>query len=58
MLSKYQLFIADFHNIPKGNVKKLVPNFFDREKYVLHKNLQLSLPLGLKLKKNNGKLKK
>ena len=42
MLSKYQLLIADFHNIPIGNVKTLVPNFFDEEKYVLcYENLQL-----------------
>ena len=31
MLSKYQLLIADFHNISISNVKKLVPNFFDKE---------------------------
>ena len=35
-----------------GNVKKLVPNLFDKEKYVIHyENLQLYLRLGLKLKK-------
>ena len=28
--------IDDFCNIPFGNIKKLVPNFFDKEKYVLH----------------------
>ena len=51
MLSDYQLKIADLYNIPIGNVKKLVPNFFDKEKYVLHfENLQLYLRLGLKLK--------
>ena len=38
MLSEYQLKIADLYNIPIGNVKKLVPNFF--------------LRLGLKLKKH------
>ena len=33
-------------------LKKLVPNFFDKEKYVLHcGNLQLYLRLELKLKK-------
>ena len=43
--------ISDFYNIPTGNVKKLVPNFFDKEKYVLHyENLRLYLRLGLKLK--------
>ena len=33
MLSDYQLKIADLYNISIGNVKKLVPNFFDKEKY-------------------------
>ena len=52
MLFDYQLKIADLYNIPIGNVKKLVLNFFDKEKYVIHcKNLQLYLRLGLKLKK-------
>ena len=36
MLSEYQLKIADLQNTPIGNVKKLVPNFFDKEKYVIH----------------------
>ena len=30
MLSEYQLKIADLHNISISNVKKLVPNFFDK----------------------------
>ena len=52
MLSEYQLKIADLYNIPIGNVKKLMPNFFDKEKYVIHyENLQLYLRLGLKRKK-------
>ena len=52
MLSSYQLKIADFYNIHIGNLTKLVPNFFDKEKYVLHfENLQLYFKLGLKLKK-------
>ena len=39
-------------NIPIGNVKKLVPNLFDKEKYMIHyEKLQLYLRLGLKLKK-------
>ena len=51
MLSDYQLKIADHYNIPTDNVKKLVPNFFDKEKYVIHyENLQLYLRLGSKLK--------
>ena len=36
MLFEYQLKIADYHNIAIGNVEKLVPNFFDKEKYVIH----------------------
>ena len=36
MLSNYQLQIADFYDIPIGNVTKLVPNFFVKEKYVLN----------------------
>ena len=32
MLSDYQLKIADLYNISIGNVKKLVPNLFDKEK--------------------------
>ena len=53
MLTDYQLKIANLYNIPIGNVKKLVPNFFDNEIYVIHyENLQLYLKLGLKFKKN------
>ena len=36
MLSEYQLKSADLGNIPIGIVQKLVPNFFDKEKYVIH----------------------
>ena len=42
MLSKYQLMRADFYNIPIGTGKKLVLNFFNKEKYVFHyENMQL-----------------
>ena len=34
MLSDYQLKIAHLYNIPFGNVKKLVPKFFDKKKYI------------------------
>ena len=52
MFYNYQLEIADFCNIPVGNVKKLVSNFFGKEKYVLHyENFQLFLRLGLKVEK-------
>ena len=51
MLSQYQLNIGDLYNITIDNVKKIVPNFFGKEKYVLHyENLQLYLRLVLKLK--------
>ena len=52
ILSDHQLNIADLYNIPIGNVKKSMPNVFDKEKYVFHyENLQLYLILGLKFKK-------
>ena len=52
VLSEYQLKIADHYNIAIGDVKRLVPNFFDKEKYLIHyENLKLYLRLGLKLKK-------
>ena len=36
MLTNYQLKTADHYNILIGNVKKSVPNFFDKEKCVIH----------------------
>ena len=35
ILSNYQLRIADNYNIPIGNVKKSVPDFLGKEKYLL-----------------------
>ena len=53
MLANYQLKIADVYNILTHNVKTLVPNFFNKETYVVHyENLQHYLRLGLKLKKS------
>ena len=47
ILPSYQLNIADFYNIPIGNVKKWVSNFFEKENHVVHfENLQLYLRLG------------
>ena len=44
MLLDNQLKGADLYNIPIGNVKKLLPNFFNKEKYVTHsENLELYL---------------
>ena len=52
ILSHYQLKIADLYNIPVWTVKKLVPNFYDKERYVIHyEKLKLYLRLGLKIKK-------
>ena len=51
MLPKYEVMIADLYIISIGNVKKSVPDFFDKEKNVLHYvNLPLFLSLGLRLK--------
>ena len=53
MLSDYQLKIDDLYNIHIGNAKKLVPNIFEKENYMLHyESLQIYLRLGLKIKKN------
>ena len=42
--SEYLLKIGDLYNIPIGNVKKSVPNFSSKEKYVIHyENLHLYL---------------
>ena len=35
MFSGYQLKIAYLYNIANDNVKKLMPNFIDKEKYVI-----------------------
>ena len=57
ILSEYQLKIADLYNIFIGNVEKLVPNFFDKEKHVLHyKALKLHLRLGLNTKNNTSRI--
>ena len=50
-MSEYQLKIADQYNIPILNIKKMVPNFFDKDKYVIHcEKLKLYVRLGFKLK--------
>ena len=51
MLCDFELKIADLYDILNGNVKKLVPHFFDNEKHAIYyENLKLYLRLGLKLK--------
>ena len=58
MLSESQLKTAELYNNPIGDVKKLVTNIFDKEKYVLHyENLHLYLRLGIKLKQIHCVLK-
>ena len=50
MLSKYQLMIADYYKV--WNIKKLLTNFFDKGKYVLHyKNFATLFKTGIILKK-------
>ena len=52
MLSNYCKKIADEYGIKVGDVMKLVQNLVDKTSYVLHyRNLQLYLPLGMKLTK-------
>ena len=58
MLSKYCESIDDKYDIKVGDVKKLVPNLGNKNKYVLHyRNLQLYLSLRMKLKKIHKVLK-
>ena len=42
MLSDYQLKIDDLYNIPISNVKKLVTNFFDKEKSLIAALIEIS----------------
>ena len=52
MFSKYCSNLASKYGIKIGGVNKLVPNLGNKSKYVVHyKNLQLYLPLGMKLTK-------
>ena len=51
MLSEYLLNIFDLYNITINNIKNLVPNVFDKKKYVIqNESLNFYLGLGLKLK--------
>ena len=52
ILSDYCLDIKSRFKIGNGNVYKLIPTLYNKEKYVLHEEtLNLYLRLGLKLKK-------
>ena len=58
MLSNYCKKIADKYEIKVGDVKKLIPNLGNKTNYVVHyRNLQLYLPLGIKLTKIHRVLK-
>ena len=58
MLSNYCFNIANKYGIKIGGVNKLVPNLGNKSKYVVHyRNLQLYLPLGMKLTKVHRILK-
>ena len=57
-LSDYCLKIANVHNITTGTIKKLVPDFWYKNNYMIHyRNLQQCLELGMKLKKIDRILK-
>jgi hypothetical protein len=52
MLSDYSKKLKEKLNIGNSNVPKLVPNLYDKTKYVVHyRNLKFYLEQGLKLKK-------
>ncbi|XP_061187991.1 uncharacterized protein LOC133196056 [Saccostrea echinata] len=52
MLSPYQKDLLTRLGMKDGSATKLVPNLFDKEKYVVHyRNLQLYLALGMRLTK-------
>ena len=52
ILSNYCKSIADKYEIKVRDVKKLIPNLGNKNKYVVHyRNLQLYLSLGMKLTK-------
>ena len=52
ILSNYCKSIAEKYEIKVGDIKKLIPNLGNKNKYVVHyRNLQLYLSLGIKLRK-------
>ena len=58
ILSNYYKTIADKYDIKVADIKKLIPNLGNKNKYVLnYKNIQLYLSLGMKLTKIHRVLK-
>ena len=58
MLPDYCKNIVDEYGIRVGYVKKLIPNLGDKTNFIVHyKNLQLYVPLGMKLTKIQKDLK-
>ena len=55
MLSDYQLNIADHYNILIANAQKLVPKFFDKEKYDSFWKFETLLDARIKTKKKKKK---
>ena len=55
MLSEYQIKIADWYNIPLGDVKKLVPNFFDKELHWLKPDIKFNTHKKIEAEKINDK---
>ena len=54
MLSSYCLGIAKEYGIKVGEVNKLIPNFKNKENYIVHyRNLQLYKSLGMKVVRIN-----
>ena len=54
ILSNYCKSIADKHEIKVGDIKKLIPNLGNKNKYVVYyRNLQWYLSLGMKLTKTH-----
>ena len=57
MLAEYQLKIADLYNFPIGNVKNLVPNFFDKKRMCYIRILATLLETRIKTLKSTSHIR-